>query len=143
MILRQASVQDAPTIGGIDAAAGVARAPHVPALIAELLAVGMSWIAEAAGAPAGYAIVSRRFFSRPFVELLAVDPAWRRQGFASALMERCERAHDGDRLFTSTNQSNLAMRALLAKAGFEPSGLIENLDPGDPELVFVKFRPRA
>jgi len=35
------------------------------------------------------------------------------------------------------------MRALLAKAGFEPSGLIENLDPGDPELVFVKFRPRA
>ena len=32
------------------------------------------------------------------------------------------------------------MRRLLAKAGFQGSGMIYNLDPGDPELVFVKFR---
>jgi hypothetical protein len=31
------------------------------------------------------------------------------------------------------------MRALLEKCGYAPSGRIENLDPGDPELVFVKF----
>jgi hypothetical protein len=31
------------------------------------------------------------------------------------------------------------MRALLAKRGYTDSGRIENLDPGDPELVFVKF----
>jgi hypothetical protein len=31
------------------------------------------------------------------------------------------------------------MRALLAKRGYTDSGRIENLDPGDPELVFVEF----
>jgi hypothetical protein len=31
------------------------------------------------------------------------------------------------------------MRALLAKRGYCDSGRIENLDPADPELVFVKF----
>jgi GNAT superfamily N-acetyltransferase len=127
-------------IGAIDAAAG---APDHAALVAELLPLGMSWIAEAAGAPAGYALVSRRFFSRPFVDLLAVDPAWRRRGLGRRLMARCEAAHDGDRLFTSTNASNAPMRALLESAGYVASGIIDNLDPGDPELVFVKFRPPA
>jgi hypothetical protein len=31
------------------------------------------------------------------------------------------------------------MRQLLTQVGYEPSGTIENLDPGDPELVYVKF----
>ena len=43
-------------------------------------------------------------------------------------------------MFTSTHASNLPMQALLAKSGFEPSGIIHNLDPGDPELVYVRFR---
>jgi hypothetical protein len=30
------------------------------------------------------------------------------------------------------------MQRLLLQAGFEPSGVIENLDEGDPELVYVK-----
>jgi len=138
--LRPAAPADAPLIVAVDAAAGLSRAPHVPALVAELLGLGMSWIAEADGAVAGYAIVSRRFFSRPFVELLAVHPAWRRRGVGVALMARCAATHDSDRLFTSTNRSNAAMQALLTQTGFEPSGVIENLDPGDPELVYVKFR---
>lgn len=24
--------------------------------------------------------------------------------------------------------------------GYQPSGVIENLDPGDPELVYVRFK---
>jgi hypothetical protein len=48
-----------------------------------------------------------------------------------------------DRLFTSTNESNIAMRALLFTRGYRESGRIENLDPKDPELVFVKFLERA
>jgi hypothetical protein len=42
------------------------------------------------------------------------------------------------KLFTSTNESNRAMRDLLAHAGFEPSGVVQNLDPGDPELIYFK-----
>jgi len=31
------------------------------------------------------------------------------------------------------------MRALLERRDYQPSGRILNLDPADPELVFVKF----
>jgi len=47
------------------------------------------------------------------------------------LMSICETR----KLFSSTNQSNRAMQALLAKIGFERSGIIHNLDPNDPEIV--------
>jgi HicA toxin of bacterial toxin-antitoxin, len=36
--------------------------------------------------------------------------------------------------FSSTNRSNVPMQALFGKVGFERSGIIHNLDPGDPEL---------
>ncbi len=44
----------------------------------------------------------------------------------------------GEKLFTSTNLSNLPMQALLAKLGYTLSGVIHNLDEGDPELVYFK-----
>ena len=34
------------------------------------------------------------------------------------------------------DESNGAMRNLLVQSGFEPSGIIHNLDPDDPELVY-------
>lgn len=40
------------------------------------------------------------------------------------------------KIFTSTNQSNTATQQLLIKAGFIPSGYIENLDDNDPELIY-------
>ena len=43
------------------------------------------------------------------------------------------------KLFASTNASNTASQALMTKAGFVPSGQIDNLDEGDPERVYVKF----
>jgi len=30
------------------------------------------------------------------------------------------------------------MRELLAQLGYQSSGIVENLDPGDPELIFMK-----
>ena len=111
--------------------------------VARVLAMGESWLALVGDAPAGYALVSRHFFDRPFVDTLVVAPAHRRGGIGEALMARCEAAHDDDRIFTSTNRSNRPMRALLAKAGWRESGVIHNLDLDDPELVFVKFRPSA
>ena len=135
--IRSATAADARLMAALDP-----QAARRAALLAELLPLGHSWIAEAEGSPLGYALVSRRFFSRPFVELLFVDPAGRRQGVGIALMAACEAAHDGDVLFTTTNQSNAPMQALLAKAGYRPSGVILNLDPGDAELVYVKFRDR-
>lgn len=110
---------------------------------ARLLKLGFSWLAEAGGQVVGFVLVSDHFFSRPFVDLLVVAPSHRRRGLGRALMGKAEAAHGDDRLFTSTNESNAPMRALLAGRGYHVSGVIENLDPGDPELVFVKFRDEA
>jgi GNAT superfamily N-acetyltransferase len=109
----------------------------------ELLAAGLSWLALVDETPAGFAIVTGHFYAYPFVDLLYVAETCRRRGVGAALMTHCERAHHADRIFTSTNESNAPMRALLAGLGWAPSGQIDNLDPGDPELVFVKLRAPA
>lgn len=57
---------------------------------------------------------------------------------ASALFDIVEAAASTAKLFTSTNESNNAMQALLMKRGYAMAGIINHLDPGDPELVFVK-----
>jgi len=47
-------------------------------------------------------------------------------------------------LFTSTNESNKPMDALLQLLGYVPGGVIENLEPGDPEkLYFLDLGERA
>lgn len=138
--IRPATLADAPLIGRIDDASGIRHASHVPALLIELLKLGLSWLAEASGGRAiGYAVVSRRFFSRPFLELLAVDPQYRRKGVGIGLVNAFATAFEDPMAFTSTNRSNTVMQALLANAGFEASGVIHNLDPDDPELVFVRI----
>ena len=141
--LRPAADADAPMIAAVDKACGTRRDLGRDAWVGDMLSLGLSWIAEADAAVVGYVLASRRFYGRPFVDRLAVAPAWRRQGLGARLMAKCETAHNDDRLFTSTNASNAAMRALLAREDYAPSGMIDNLDPGDPELVFVKFRPPA
>ncbi|MBS0412587.1 MAG: GNAT family N-acetyltransferase [Proteobacteria bacterium] len=137
--IRRATRADLPALARVDPLLDTqaGRADH----IGDLLDLGLSWLAEDAGGnPLGYVVASTHFFARPFVDLLVVDENQRRRGVGTALMAQCEAAHDDDRLFTSTNESNQPMRALLAQAGYQVSGVIENLDPGDPELVFVKFR---
>jgi ribosomal protein S18 acetylase RimI-like enzyme len=90
------------------------------------------------GIPKGYALLNYRFYGQPFIELLYIAPESRRIGLASALVEHVQKHMFGSKLFTSTNQSNEPMRELLHKLGFEESGIIHNLDPVDPELVFLK-----
>ncbi|HEY5095773.1 MAG TPA: GNAT family N-acetyltransferase [Candidatus Eremiobacteraceae bacterium] len=87
---------------------------------------------------AGFAIHHRNFFERDFLSLLVVEPMCRRRGVASALLAAVEARCDNRELFTSTNRSNAVMLAALARWGFISSGRIDNIDPGDPELVFLK-----
>lgn len=95
-------------------------------------------VALVGGIPKGYLLLNHRFFGHPFVELLYVDPDSRRIGLASSLMDHVQNHLSGSKLFTSTNRSNEPMRELLHELGFEESGVIYNLDLGDPELVFLK-----
>jgi len=110
--------------------------------IAQSVAAGQCWVATGPGqeaSPLGYGVLNRAFFDHPFIALVVVKSSARRRGVATAIVRSLASQCDGAKLFTSTNTSNLPMRALLEELGFVASGRIDNLDDGDPELVFVKF----
>ena len=86
----------------------------------------------------GFVISDTSFFDQGFVRLLLVHKDFRRRGLATALMRAAELNCETDKLFTSTNQSNLAMQQLCERTGYQRSGIVENLDEGDPELIYVK-----
>ncbi len=106
--------------------------------IAESLLLREVLVARAGGRIAGTAIWDRRFFGRPFVWLLGVDPAFRRRGIAARLLGEVATRCTGEPLFTSTNTSNRAMRRMLDQLGFVASGCVDNLDPDDPELFYYR-----
>ncbi|MDO8912482.1 MAG: GNAT family N-acetyltransferase [Phenylobacterium sp.] len=88
---------------------------------------------------AGYAVMAE-FFGHPFLERICTAERYLRRGVAGALMANIEGQFEGDRMFVSCNESNQPMRTLLVARGYKVSGMVENLDPGDPELFFVIFR---
>ncbi len=87
----------------------------------------------------GYGVLNQTFFEQNFVPLIFVRESARRKGVASAILHKLESTCPGAKLFTSTNSSNAPMRALLVQGGYAASGYVENLDEGDPELIFVKL----
>ena len=107
-------------------------------LIAKAFAEGRVAVARVDGVVRGFVLTDESFFDQGFVRLLIVHPDFRRRGIASALMRAAELDCQTDKLFTSTNQSNLPMQALCQRLGFKRSGIVENLDQGDPELIYMK-----
>lgn len=106
--------------------------------IKKSVASGTCHVAVAGGEVIGYGVLSYNFYGHGFVEMLYVHPDRRRGGAGAALLREMERLCRTAKLFTSTNLSNLPMQALLNKAGYAPSGVIHNLDEGDPEVVYLK-----
>ncbi|NHQ92039.1 GNAT family N-acetyltransferase [Janthinobacterium lividum] len=102
---------------------------------------GHCQVAMRAGQVAGYVLTHDDFFDYGFVSLVMVAAGQQRRGVGVRLLAAAEAACTTAKLFTSTNQSNLAAQRLFASAGFVRSGQIDHLDEGDPELVYVKFLP--
>ena len=86
----------------------------------------------------GYAVLEYTFFEQGFISMLYVRADHRRSGVGTALLSHLESVCRTRKLFTSTNLSNLPMQALLARLGYRLSGVIHDLDEGDPELVYIK-----
>ena len=136
--IRPATSADLPALIALDTIA----TDHLErrAEITSWITGGACRVAELEGRAVGYAVLTHSFFHRPFIEMLMVAATARRAGIGKALLRHCADLA-GAELWTSTNQSNAPMRALLARCGFVESGTIENLDPGDPELIFVFLSP--
>jgi len=102
---------------------------------------GACYVAIVDGNVVGYAALEYSFYDNGFIAMLTTTTDHRRQGIGTALVRHIESVCMTPKLFTSTNESNKPMQALLAKLGYQPSGIIENLDEGDAELVYVKRVP--
>lgn len=108
--------------------------------VAGWVEAGQCFVAEREGRIVGFSVLTRTFFHSFFIDLVIVAEADRRTGAGTAMIEHLiGLIPPGEKLWTSTNQSNAPMRALLPRLGFIESGRIDNLDEGDPELVFVRL----
>jgi len=134
--VREGQPSDLPSLGGLDER--VRSDPLRRASLVAHLSDAQCLIAEAGGELLGFVLWDYSFFGCSFIPLIVVAASHRRRGVGLRLLRgveaRCTRA----KLFTSANASNDAAQALYGRAGFVPSGVIENLDEGDPELVFYK-----
>lgn len=90
------------------------------------------------GETVGFACYDESFFECCFIQLVIVNPDFRRLGLASLLIRYIEEHCPTPKLFTSTNESNTTMQQVCHSLGFVKSGIIENLDDGDPEWVYFK-----
>jgi ribosomal protein S18 acetylase RimI-like enzyme len=88
---------------------------------------------------AAYAVLDYSFFEQGFLSMLFVHSGYRRRGIGTMLIASLEATCETEKLFTSTNLSNLPMQSLLAKLGYGLAGTIHHLDEDDPELIYVKY----
>ena len=99
---------------------------------------GRCFVAQDGNAVVGFGVLEQSFFGQGFISLLVVHPEHRRRGVATAIIRHIESICPTDKLFTSTNKSNVIAQKLFEASGFVKSGYIENLDEGDPEVVYFK-----
>ena len=130
---RAEDVERLCAIDGADSSGGVGRRTLIESAVAAahclVLASDTEIIAFSITVP-------EAFFGRDFVELLQVDERYRRAGVGSKLLRHTVELAKTPRVFTSTNQSNHPMRALLEVGGWHLSGELDGLDEGDTELVY-------
>lgn len=136
MIIRKAIESDIVNISAIDhvAEAEEERKRHIKKWVAE----GHTVVATNEDRVVGYAVLEYTFYFQGFISMLMVNASNRREGIGTALISNLESACKTSKIFTSTNESNKPMQALLAKLSYQHSGVVYNLDESDPELIYFK-----
>ena len=134
MLIRSATPADRDKIMAFDHVAR--KEPARVQFIERGLRSATCLVAERHGEIIAYAVLEYTFYDNGFVSMLYVADGERRQGVGRALMKALASRCKTRKLFTSTNRSNKPMQQLLDRLGYMASGVIHNLDPGDPELVY-------
>jgi ribosomal protein S18 acetylase RimI-like enzyme len=127
--IRDAGPEDREAIVAID---HVARGPFIDRALRSAICI----IAEHDARVVAYGVLEHTFFDNGFISMVYVAEPQRRRGIGRMLLGALAARCATRKLFTSTNQSNEPMQKLLASLGYVRSGVIENLDPSDPELVY-------
>jgi ribosomal protein S18 acetylase RimI-like enzyme len=136
--LQRAASADLPALIALNPR--LARDGHETARLLRALADGNVLVADGEGRVVGFVAFDYMFFDRGFINYLTVHADRRRQGLGTALTRAAAEACTTHEVFTSTNQSNEPMQALLAKLGYSRCGHADQLDSGDPEWFYVLRR---
>lgn len=86
----------------------------------------------------GFVMFDYRFFDQGWIELIIIAEEYRGKGIGVQTFNLVCKQCKTDKVFTSTNSSNIPMQKTLTKAGFSFAGEINGLDDGDPELFYYK-----
>lgn len=88
----------------------------------------------------GFIIFDYRFFDQGWIELIIIEKEFRGKGIGGHALDLICKQAKTNKVFTSTNSSNVYMQKALSKTGFLFAGKINGLDEGDPELFYFKNR---
>jgi len=134
--IRKATVADAPELKAIDTIAqlNTKRAAEIDKWVSRDKVL----VAAADDRLVGYSVFNHEFFGQSQVAMLMIAESLRGQRIGQSLLKATEDFADGPKVFVTTNQSNDRMQRLLTKSGYRVCGYIDELDPGDPELVYFK-----
>ena len=134
--LRKGSAADARALKALDTIVPIepTRAEHIDAWLQEDEVI----IAEIEGKVVGYGVFNHAFFRQGQVDMLMIHPDYRGRRIGEAILSALEELCDTPKFYVTTNMSNHRMQRLLSRMGYRPGGYIHELDPDDPELIFVK-----
>ena len=105
---------------------------------------GLVTLAWVRGQPVGWLVHTLLWARVPFIELLFVEDAYRRQGVATALLAKLEESLRGDGaslLFSSARDDDPGALAWHFEQGFVEAGVLEGVNAGDVGQVFFNKSP--
>ncbi len=70
--------------------------------------------------------------------MLMVHADYRGNRIGEHILRGLEELCDTSKFYVTTNLSNHRMQRVLSRLGYRPAGYIHELDPDDPEMVFVR-----
>jgi RimJ/RimL family protein N-acetyltransferase len=84
----------------------------------------------------GFVTFDYRFFDQGWIELIIIEENYRGKGIGGRVFDLLCKKCKTNKVFTSTNSSNIQMQKALGKVGFTFAGEINGLDDGDPEWFY-------
>jgi len=138
--LRLASKEDKPLVIAFDYALN--KVEHIELKREEQITKAISdkecFVIMTDNQAVGFVLFDYRFFGQGWIELIIINEKHRGKGIGGQVFDLLCKQCKAEKVFTSTNSSNLRMQKALAKSGFTFAGKLDGLDGGDPELFYYK-----